>query len=160
MEARASAGGLDVAGPEGFNRAERASGLHAAGKAVLAEPGGPAGPAEVNIHIGEGRLRGHGSAARGRSLGRAKSSEEPIEKASSGLPSIWKDVTCAAVRSLTMRPPRNEYPPSSATPGTDARVPALAALPILLCLKQPTCTRVAAGPAASSASATARLPGT
>jgi hypothetical protein len=34
-------------------------------------------------------------------------------------------VTCAAVRSLTMRPPRKAYPGASSTPVTDARVPAL-----------------------------------
>ena len=37
-------------------------------------------------------------------------------------------MTCAAVRSVTMRPLRNAYPGSSSTPATDARVPALVAL--------------------------------
>jgi Insertion element 4 transposase N-terminal len=57
----------------------------------------------------------------------AKCSDEPIENACRRLPPTSNEARCAAVRSVTRRPPRNEYPGSSSTPATDARVPALVA---------------------------------
>ncbi len=66
-------------------------------------------------------------AAHGRSLGSVKCSEDPIENAGFVLPSTSNDVTCAAVRSVTMWPLRKAYPASSSAPATEARVPALPA---------------------------------
>ena len=129
-------------------------------RSVVHEPGGGAEPAAVDAHLGERRRRRGAAPVPGRSLGSAKCSDEPIENASRRLPLTSNEAACAAVRSLTTRPPRKAYPGSSSTPATDARVPALVPFWMFPRTKYPTRTRAAAGPAACSASAPARFPGT
>ena len=75
------------------------------GRGVVHESGRGAEPAEVDAHVGKRRSGGVPSvlvlAPCRRSLGSAKCSDEPMEKACRLLPSTSNDATCAAVRSVT-----------------------------------------------------------